>query len=465
MTKPYAFSRVCASVASGAALALASVLMSPAWTADPESADPSVAAPRERSVASTQTTALRYDIDYPMIGYSGLARHNSIARLQERLNRGEVKLEFKGERGYLESLLEALKIDPSSQVLVYSKTSLQFQRIDARKPRAIYFNDDTYVAWVQDSDIIELAVMDSALGPVFYTLPNRKETTRFDREVLRCLGCHDKFALSGGGVPLFSVLSSPVTVNGEALSGKTVIEVTDRTPIEDRWAGWYVTGRHGEQKHLGNILVESPKQSGPIEGRGNLDTLQGLLDTRPYLTDKSDIVALLVLEHQVTIQNLITRINFKARSFVARDLNVDREPADVWDAITPKTRKILEHMMEPLVRSMLFADEARSASPISGTAGFEQWFEAQGPRDPAGRSLRQLDLRGRMFKYPLSYLIYSEAFDGLPDYVRSHVYRRLDDVLSGRDGSDAYSHLSEDDRRAVREILLATKPAFAQAVG
>jgi hypothetical protein len=465
MAGPYEIRGLCASVARGAALVLSAALLSPGWAEDGESAQASISASAERSVASTQTTALRYDIDYPMIGYAGLARHNAIARLQERLDRGEVKLEFKGERGYLDSLLEALNIDPSSQVLVYSKTSLQFQRIDARKPRAIYFNDDTYVAWVQDSDLLEIATMDAARGPVFYTLPNRQQTTRFEREVLRCLGCHDKFALSGGGVPLFSVLSSPVTINGEALSGKTVIEVTDRTPIEDRWAGWYVTGRHGNQKHLGNILVESPKPSGPIEGRGNLDTLQGLFDTRPYITDKSDIVALLVLEHQITIQNLITRINFKGRSFVARDLKTDREPADVWNAISPKTRNILERMMEPLVRSLLFADEARSSSPISGTAGFEQWFEAQGPRDAAGRSLRELDLRERLFKYPLSYLIYSEAFDGLPEYVRSYVYRRLDDVLSGRDRSAAYSHLSEEDRKAIREILIATKPAFAAAVG
>jgi hypothetical protein len=455
-----------AGAAFAAALALACVSTSvrSASSADLASADPSKASMRERLVASTQT-ALRYDTDYPMIGYSSLARNNRVARLQQRLDRGEVKLEFKGARGYLDSLLPALGIDASSQVLVYSKTSLQFQRIDASKPRAIYFNDDTYVAWVQGSDILELATMDSSLGPGFYTLPNRQEASRgFDREILRCLGCHDKFSLTGGGVPLFSVLSSLVTVNGESLNGKVAIEVTDETPIEERWAGWYVTGRHGEQAHLGNILARGPKEIAPLERRGNLDTLQGLFDTKPYITDKSDIVALLVLEHQTTIQNLITRLNFKTRSFVARDLKTAQEPANVWEAVSPKTQNILKRMMEPLVQSMLFVGAAPITSPVSGGAGFERWFEAQGPADASGRSLRQLDLRGRLFKYPLSYLVYSEAFDGLPHYVKEYVYGRLDDVLSGRDQSAAYAHLSAEERKTLREILIATKPAFARSV-
>ena len=458
-----------AGVARAAALALVCSLVSTlSWSASPAdatSADPSKASTRERLVASTQT-ALRYDTDYPTIGYSGVARNNAVARLQQRLESGAVKLEFEGARGYLDSLLAALGIDPSSQMLVYSKTSLQFQLIDAHRPRAVYFNDDTYVAWVQGSDILELATMDSSLGPVFYTLANRKDATRgFDREILRCLGCHDKFALSGGGVPLFSVLSSLVTVSGESLSGKVAIEVTDRTPIEERWAGWYVTGQHGDQTHLGNIQAHGPREIASLARRGNLDTLQGLFDTRPYLTDKSDIVALLVLEHQTTVQNLITRLNFKARSFVAKELKTDREPAGVWEALSPKTQSILTRMMEPLVQSLLFSNAAPITSPIAGSAGFERWFEAQGPRDAKGRSLRQLDLHGRLLKYPLSYLVYSEAFDALPHYVRSYLYRRLDDVLSGRDRSEAYSHLSAQDRQALREILIATKPAFAEVAG
>lgn len=435
--------------------------------ADRASADPSKASTRERIVASRQS-ALRYDFEYPVIGYSGLAVNNSVARLQQRLQRGEARLQFKGSRGYLDSLLAALEIDPSSQMLVYSKTSLQFMRIDARRPRAIYFNDDTYVAWVQGSDLLELATMDSSLGPVFYTLSNRREASAgFERETLRCLGCHDKFSLTGGGVPLFTVLSSLVTVNGESLTGKVAIEVTDQTPIEERWAGWYVTGRHGEQTHLGNIQARDPADIATPDGarRGNLSTLAGLFDTRPYITDKSDIVALLVLEHQTNIQNLITRLNFKARTFVARDLKSATVPDDAWEAVSPKTQTILQKMIEPLVEAMLFVDAAPITSGISSSSGYDRWFQTLGPKDGAGRSLRDLDLSRRLFKYPLSYLVYSEAFDSLPEYVRRRVYERFDDVLSGRDRSSKYAHLSAEDRAALMEILNATKPEFARRSG
>lgn len=406
-------------------------------------------------------SALRYDFEYPVIGYSGKAVNNRVARLQAALESRAVHLEFKAPRGYLDSLLRLLAIDPSSQTLVYSKSSLQIAWIKASTPRAIYCNDDTYVAWVQGSGLLELVTMDSALGPVFYTLSNRNESVAgFDREVLRCLACHDKFSLGGGGVPLFLVMSSSADINGLLLGSNASSPVSDDTPIAARWGGWYVTGRHDNQVHLGNILVHSEQELAHLDRvrRGNLDTLDGLLDTRPYLTNTSDIVALLVLEHETTVYNLITRINFKARSVVAREL-----PAQgAWADVSPKTRMALEKMMEPLVQAMLFVDAASISGRITGTSGFDVWFQGQGPRDGKGRSLRDLDLKTRLFKYPLSYLVYSAAFDGLPDYARDYIFRRFADILGGRDQSDALSHVSAADRAAVAEILASTKPDFAR---
>ncbi len=215
---------------------------------------------------AAETTALRYDADYPLIDYAQRPTHNAIARLQERLERGEVKLKFAPERGYLDSLLQTLGIDRGSQTLVYSKTSLQFQLIRAATPRAIYFDDDTYVAWIPDTKILEITTMDSALGPVFYTLPNTDPaTTRFDRETLRCLTCHDTFSLMGGGVPRFLFMSSPVTVSGEPLASDISIETTDATPLKDRWGGWYVTGKPDGLAHLGNLQA-----SDPVKKRGAL---------------------------------------------------------------------------------------------------------------------------------------------------------------------------------------------------
>jgi hypothetical protein len=416
--------------------------------------------PSAAVIAARQAPAVaRYDSDYPVIGYSSEPTHNAVARLQARLDRGEATLKFNGTRGYLDALLQALGVDPSSQMLVYSKTSLQTAGIRAATPRAIYFNDETYVAWVQGAELLEVVALDSALGPVFYTLANRDARAQdLQRETLRCLGCHDKFSLTGGGVPIFMVHSSLVSTGGHALTRTISIEVTDRTPIEQRWGGWYVTGQHAEQTHLGNILAVNAKQIENLDKarRGTLVTLAELFDTRPYLTDKSDIVALLVFEHQTSVQNLIIRVNYKARSFLAKESN-----GGAWDKASTATQSKLKKLTEPLVEAMLFVGAAPITGRISGNAGYEAWFQAQGPRDPSGRSLRALNLKNRLFQYPLSYLIYSDGFEGLPDDAKKYVYSRIADILSGRDASKQYAHLSVGDRKVLMEILTATKPAFA----
>lgn len=414
-----------------------------------------------------RSAALRYDFEYPAIGYSATPRHNAIARLQERLNKGEVKLRWRAPRGYLDSVLDALGLDKSSQVLVFSRTSLEIAYINDQTPRAIYFDDETYVAWVQGAPTLELMTVDSEIGPVFYTLPNRDPATevRLNRETLRCLNCHDSFSLMGGGVPSFLMVSTYAGIEGEATQRKAPIDTTDATPMRNRWGGWYVTGQHGDEQHLGNVVVRTRQDIDNIDSlrKGTLDTLKGLFDTRPYLTPKSDIVALLVLGHQVTVHNLITRVNFKARSIVARDAAVAGNDDPDWNDFSPRTQRALTAMLEPLVRGLLNVDAAPLTSPIQGNAGFEAWFQKQGPHDPHGRSLHELDLKTRLFRYPLSYLIYSGGFEGLPGYTKRFVYQRLAQVLSGEDRSEPYAALSQEDRKAILEILTATRPAFVEA--
>jgi hypothetical protein len=379
------------------------------------------------AAAQTETVApsgLRYDVDYPAIAYSATPRANEIARLQSRLDRGEIRLEFSTPRGYLDSLLKALQIDPSSQVLVYSKTSLQFRLIRGATPRAVYFNDDTYVAWVQGTEFLEIATMDSERGAVFYTLPNRRgDAPVVQRETNRCLSCHDTFSMTGGGVPRFLFLSAPVDTEGILLPREISIDTDDRTPLAQRWGGWYVTGQVGHE-HRGNALLE--------------------FDTSPYLTDRSDVVALLVLEHQLYIKNLITRLNFKTRSLAA----------------SPRTKRSLQRLRDQLLEAMLFSHAAPLPAPVRGSSGFETAFTRLGPRDPSGRSLRDFDLQTRLFRYPLSYVIYSEGFDALPEPTRQDLYSRLYAVLRGEDTSGKFAHLTEADRKAILEILSATKPDF-----
>ena len=450
-------------LAAPVALSLSWALGGMATAAVPPGTTGIVASAEHRTSATPAHTPLRYDMDYPTIGYADPPHHNAIARLQERLERGEAKLEFKGPRGYLDSLLKALKIDPSSQVLVYSKTSQQIDWINAATPRAIYFNDDAYVAWVQGSDLLEMSVMDDDVGAVFYTLPNREVATPpFERQTSQCLTCHDTFAMAGGGVPRFLIASTVVDTDGIALQEETSHETDDTTPLADRWGGWYVTGQPDNEVHLGNLMFRPGQRANARrQHRGTLASVGSLFDTKPYITDKSDIVALLVLEHQLEVKNLITRLNFKARSFLARDAAA-RAPEQVTYAnASPRTQTAIRSMVNQLVRAMLFENAAQYRGRIGGTSGFDKWFDAQGPRDPQGRSLRDFDLRTRLFKYPLSYVIYSDGFNALPAYVKGRIYARLREVLSGEDAAPEFRYLAPSDRTAILQILTATKPDFA----
>jgi hypothetical protein len=274
---------------------------------------------------------------------------------------------------------------------------------------------------------------------------------------LTCLACHDTYELSGGGVPRFLLMSSYVNIQGDQLTHEDNILTTDETPMESRWGGWYVTGQTGKQKHVGNILVKDVQELVKLDSvrRENIDTLDGLFDTKPYLTDKSDVVALLVLQHQVTVQNVLTRANFEVRNALAR---VGQKSS----ALPAKTRGALQEELDDLAKAMLFGDAVPYIDTIRGNSGFAAWFQKQGIKDPRGRSLRDLDLQTRLFRYPLSYLVYTPSFDALPEYARDYVFGKFAAVLQGRDTSAAFAFMSAADRRDTLQVLTATKPAFAQ---
>jgi hypothetical protein len=421
---------------------------------------------------------LRYETEYPTMHYATAQRSDAIARLQTRLARGEVKL-APGPRGYLDSLLEALAIDASSQTLVFSQTSLQSRRIRPETPRAIYFNDEVYVAWVQQGPL-EIGSMDPNLGPLFYLLeqptatadaphPGSAATPKLERETTRCLSCHDSYSLSGEGVPRFIVGSGYTGTGGQLVSHEGWILVTDETPLQSRWGGWYVTGMHGKQVHLGNMLIRATEDFQRLDELrvGNVETLDALFDTKPYVTNKSDIVALLVLEHQVNAQNDITRLNYDVRTAIDRERGAAKAGEGYeqkLDALSPALRETVEATVEPLVSTLLFAGEAKLTDPVSGEAAFAKQFASRAVRDKQGRSLRDFDLQTRVFRYPLSYLVYSAAFDALPRAAREAIYARFAAALRGEDTSEPFAALGAADRTAILEILGATKPEFAAAL-
>jgi hypothetical protein len=240
--------------------------------------------------------------------------------------------------------------------------------------------------------------------------------------------------------------------------------MTDHTEFRYRWGGGYVTGRHGNQVHLGNMLIHDVKELTQLESlrRGNLDNLDAVFDTKPYLTDKSDIVALMVLLHQSTVQDRITEVNFDTRTALAKQ---GKDPAGGRGVTLPaQARKQIQEEMDALVDEMLLVGDPPLSARVSGNSGFDKWFQSRGPRDSHGRSLRELDLTRRLFKYPCSFLIYSNAFDALPAYAKNYVYDRLGRILTGQEPGSQYAVLSAADRKAVLEILTATKPDFAAAL-
>ena len=407
------------------------------------------------ALAAAAFAQLPTDAEHEAIAYSTTQPADAIARLQRRIDAGEATLAFDEGRGYLPSLLASLDIPVSSQGLVFSRTSLQLDRIAPWSPRAIYFNDDVYVGWVQGGPIIEVASVDPKLGPVFYSLAQDGSTRpKFERETHTCLVCHDSSSVTGG-VPGLIVRSVIPDRYGYGLSpvGKSV--TTDQTPLAERWGGWYITGTHGSQRHMGNVIapvlsnevgnIKSYLATATLPSGDNVTDLKGRFDVEPYLSPHSDLVAMMVIAHQATVHNLITRAGYEARV-------AEREGA--------RNETRIRNATEPLVRAMLFVKEAALAAPLKGTSGFADEFVAKGPRDAKGRSLRDFDLERRVFKYPLSYLIYSESFDALPEPVKNYVYGRLHEILGGNDTSPDFAHLSDADRQAILEILEDTKPDF-----
>ena len=406
---------------------------------------------------------LTYDTEYPVIEYSTRAPSDAIARLQQRMDDGEVQLEFDAENGYLVSLLQELDIDVSSQMLVFSTTSFQVNRISPETPRAIYFNDNAYVAWLQNGDALEISADDPDLGIVFYTLGQVEEgTPRFERQTVLCLRCHDTYSMTGGGVPRHLVGSGFTDQYGGFASHEGWHLTNHQSPLEERWGGWYVTGTHGEGRHMGNIIVNNVADPTEFDlDRGaNVTDLGGLLDIGPYLGGGSDIVALMVLEHQTTVQSVIVRVNFETRKALREAEEANLQLGRERDFVSPETLEFIRTWAEPLVGALLLVGEPPLDSPVAGTSGFAEHFSSRGPEDSEGRSLRELDLDRRLFRYPLSYVIYSEAFDGLPDPVLEYVYQRLGEVLRGEDESEAFAHLSPSDRVAILGILEETKADF-----
>jgi hypothetical protein len=366
--------------------------------------------------------------DVPAIAYSTAPVTDRVWALNQRLRDGKASLKFNDGNGYLSAVLDALDIPVESQVTPFAKNSFQAELIGPKNPRALFFSDDVAVGWVRGADLLEVAAQDPRQGGVFYTIEQKASAAPEFKRNDNCLACH--LSWDTLGVPGFFLMST-LTVPDDPHTYATGFKSDHRRSFDERWGGWYVTGDIRSLIHMGNVPVSATSKPARAEAR-KLTSLDEKIDPKGYPSHTSDVVALMLLEHQTHMMNLITRTGWEAR--LAASTGDPKQAAKVEDAAAD------------LVDYLLFVYEAPLTSPVRGTSGFAEKFEALGPKDPQGRSLRQLDLNTRLLKYACSYMIYSAAFDAMPQAAKSAVYRKLLRELPKREHG-----------QATLEILRATK--------
>jgi hypothetical protein len=374
-----------------------------------------------------------------------LESNDAIARLGRRMASGEVALDYREGVGYLPSLLQFLGINVDSQVLVFSKTSFQHAFINPKNPRALYFNDNVAVGTVPGGSVYEMTALEPSRGLAFYSLDVRQaDHPVLQRRGVECLFCHGPGNNGAAAMVVASVY--PDAQGVPAYTSAFISTIDHQTPFDRRWGGWYVTGTHGSQRHMGNAVAIDRDHPVDLElaNTQNLRSLSAKFDVTKYLTATSDIVALLTLDHQVGMVNRLGAIGVQYRR------------AQQGSGLNDGEQKRLDVGVRDLVDYILFVNEA-PLEPVSGVSAFTRTFSQRGPRDRHGRSLREFDLRTRLFKHPLSYMIYSDLFDAMPPAVRDRVYARLHDVLTGKDASPVYDSIQPAEREILLQIVRDTK--------
>ena len=377
----------------------------------------------------------------PAVAYAAQQPHDAIAQLNEKLAGGSTTLTYEPGSGYLRSVLSALDVPLESQLAVFSKTSVQARIISPVNPRTLFFNDRVVVGWPRGG-FIEAAALDPKLGVVFYNLNQQASASPQFARGNGCLACHVSFEATLG-VPGMLLRSEAARADGLPMRQLGNEVVDHRLPVSKRWGGWYVTGRDVTVASRGNLMMRDETDEGflTIPKAIAAETLQGKFDLAGYLSPYSDIVALMVFDHQLHMMNLLARLSWEARAAEGKS-----DAAGLVDGVA---REVVDYL--------LFVDEASLPTAVQGSSGFAERFSARGPKDSRDRSLYQLDLTTRLLRYPCSYMIYSDAFDGLPAGARDAVYRRMYAVLSGAEPTPRYSRLSPSDRRAIIDILRETK--------
>lgn len=370
-----------------------------------------------------------------------------VARLWRQVAAGQVTLDVSSETAFLKSVLRELDVPVASQVLVFSKTSLQRDLISPQQPRAIYYNDECYVGWVKGG-ALELIGVHPVEGPKYYLL--QRSVAGLEKGPVFQVG-KDCFSCHGGAA--LQVQSVKVDAEGQPLTGSVNFSITENNPLSERWGGWYVTGSSGKETHLGNLV--GGRHPSPAT---STETLSSLLPRATYLTDTSDIVALMVLEHQYSTQNALTETARAARTILERITPGAESPLPESTG-----RRLLQKHADRLVAKLLFTEEHElTGGGVQGSPAFQAAFLQSRRVASDGSSLRDFDLRTRLFKHRCSYMIYSTSFEALPGEFKKVLLQRL--AVRLNDSTDADSDwLTNADRAQLRLILRETMGLQSQA--
>lgn len=397
--------------------------------------------------AKAQTRAEFWDM--PPIRYSDTVAGDRLTKLMGKLDRGELETKATNGLERLEFVLEYLDVPSESQVLVFSKTSLQNRLIGPKNPRCLFFSENSYVGYVPGGSI-EVITHDAILGPVFYLIDQKPDgSMRIERDSSQCLSCHGTSRTEN--VPGMLIRSVFPSEDGHPLLQFGTEDVDHRTSIEKRWGGWYVTGKSA-LPHLGNRIFDEDGDLDPSSDP--LEDVASLFNTSAYPHATSDIVSLLVLEHQVRAHTLLNAASMNYRRSL-HFLKVLDPKAEIEGS---STGRLADSWADDIVGCLFFKGEADLGDGVEGDPAFQREFVKRFPKSSEGDSLAEFRLYGRIFKNRCSYMVYSDAFKGLPPGLKARVLEKMRKVVSGE--ADGYDWLKESELRRIGKILEETLPGW-----
>ena len=371
-----------------------------------------------------------HDFDAPPHLYRTRVPADRFTRMKADLESGRIALDRTSELAFLKSLLRVLDVPVSSQMLVFSTTSLQLRFISPSNPRALFFNDDIYIGYIPGGRV-EVLSLDPELGAIFsiFDIPRDERPLRIERSE-KCMNCHG--SADSAYVPGLVMKSVVPGERGGSLTAFRIEQTGHGIPFEQRFGGWYVTGKPSIASELGNVIG---RYSNGAMLKQRLEP-GALFDFARYPVATSDVLPQLLLEHQAGFVNRVVEASYRTRTALHAS----------GGKLTPEQERELDEQARIVTRYLLFADEAPlPAGGVKGDAEFKKDFQ----KTP----LRELDLQTRLLKRRCSYMIGSPVFQGLPPQMKRRIYRRLGEALATENADAEYAYLPVVEKREIRASL------------